>query len=74
MAALDAAGAALGSLGMLGFALCFAALVKAHVLLAFSAAFLAWTIVSGLAWLAWRYTRVHPRRALRTGARARVRN
>jgi len=49
-AALDAAGAALGSLGMLGFAVVFYELVSHSVAIAFAAATLAWLVVSVTAW------------------------
>ena len=46
-AALDAAGAALGALGMLAFAGVFLCLVERSVVAAFAAASLAWIVVSG---------------------------
>src|SRR5262249_46394272 len=49
-AALDAAGAALGAVGLLTFALVFSLLVKSNVLVAFSGGSFAWLIVSVAAW------------------------
>lgn len=49
-AALDAAGAGLGSLGLAAFAATFYALVAASVIRAFAAAILAWAAVSVSAW------------------------
>jgi hypothetical protein len=49
-AALDAAGAALGALGMLAFAGMFLWLVERSVAAAFAAASLAWIVVSVAAW------------------------
>jgi len=63
-AALDAAGAALGSLGMLAFAVCFLLLVRHSVALAFVTASGAWLAVSVCAW----WTRQHCRAALRRRA------
>jgi hypothetical protein len=60
-AAVDAAGAALGSIGMLAFAVCFALLVTSHAALAMPAASLAWFAAALLAWWGWRQLR----RALR---------
>jgi Protein of unknown function (DUF3147) len=56
-AALDAAGAALGSLGMLAFALTIWLLVERGATMAFLAALTAWTVVSVAAWWAWRHFR-----------------
>jgi hypothetical protein len=50
-AALDAAGAAMGSFGMLAFAAAFAVLVEQNALLAFPGAIAAWSGVSLCAWL-----------------------
>ncbi|MDN5004420.1 hypothetical protein ACFQZO_26600 [Bradyrhizobium sp. GCM10027634] len=50
-AALDAAGAGLGSMGLAAFAAVFCATVPASVIGAFAAAILAWTAVSVSAWL-----------------------
>jgi hypothetical protein len=58
-AALDAAGAALGALGMLAFALVFFLLVKASVFVAFVASSIAWLVVSMTAWYARRGMRPH---------------
>jgi FtsH-binding integral membrane protein len=49
-AALDAAGAALGALGLLAFACMFWLVVKTSVTAAFVAASLAWLVVSVTAW------------------------
>ena len=49
-AALDAAGAALGALGMLGFAIVFSLMVESSILIAFIGASLAWLVVSVAAW------------------------
>jgi hypothetical protein len=51
-AALDAAGAALGALGLLTFAAIFSSLVEGSVPAAFMGASLAWLIVSVAAWYA----------------------
>jgi hypothetical protein len=51
-AALDAAGAALGALGMLAFAVVFFILVKASISAAFVMASIAWLVVSMTAWWA----------------------
>jgi len=51
-AALDAAGAAFGALGLLAFAVVFSALVKVSVPAAFTGGSLAWLIVSAAAWYA----------------------
>lgn len=56
-AALDAAGAALGSIGMLGFALVFSQLVARNVPIAFLAAMMAWVVISVGAWWVWRHVR-----------------
>ncbi|MBR0875341.1 DUF3147 family protein [Bradyrhizobium tropiciagri] len=67
-AALDAAGAALGAFGMLAFAVVFWLLVEASVAGAFSAASLAWLVVSVAAWFVRRRLRVarRPRQAGKT--------
>ena len=52
-AALDAAGAALGSIGMLAFAVTFFLVVKRQTVIAFAAALCAWAIVAFLAWRVW---------------------
>jgi uncharacterized protein DUF3147 len=49
-AALDSAGAALGALGLLAFAVVFSSLIEASVPIAFMAASLAWLVVSVAAW------------------------
>jgi hypothetical protein len=56
-AALDAAGAALGALGMLAFAIVFWSTVKSSIPAAFVSASLAWLIVSVAAWYARRSMR-----------------
>ena len=60
-AALDAAGAALGSLGMLAFALTFRLLVERKETVAFIAALVAWTVISIAAWWIWRRIRAFRR-------------
>jgi hypothetical protein len=60
-AALDAAGAALGGIGLLAFAAVFFLLVEDSIWAAFAGALLAWAIVSVAAWYArrgWRIVRV----------------
>jgi len=49
-AALDAAGAGLGSIGLAAFAATFSALVAANVIGAFATAMLVWAVVSVAAW------------------------
>lgn len=56
-AALEAAGAALGSIGMLAFGLAFSLLVQQAQLMAFVAALAAWSVVSIAGWWAWRRAR-----------------
>lgn len=56
-AALDAAGAALGSIGMAGFAVAFWLLVKQDAPLAFAVALAAWAVISVAAWWTWRHVR-----------------
>jgi hypothetical protein len=51
-AALDAAGAALGTLGLLAFAIVFSALVKVSAWAAFTGASFVWLMVSVAAWYA----------------------
>ena len=63
-AALDAAGAALGAVGMLAFAIVFSVLVERSVVEAFAAASLAWLAVSVTAWFM--------RRKMRIARRARL--
>jgi hypothetical protein len=72
VAALDAAGTALGALGMLAFAAAFSLLVMRSILGAFFSASLAWLIVAVLAWYARRKIRsVHQARAAeKTGGSA----
>jgi hypothetical protein len=62
-AAVDAAGAALGALGMVAFAIVFAVVVKASIPGAFISASLAWLAVSVAAWQVRRKTRSVRRRA-----------
>jgi uncharacterized membrane protein len=57
-AALDAVGAALGSIGMLGFALVFTLLVERNALAAFALALVAWSVISVAAWWIWQHERV----------------
>jgi len=61
-AALDAAGAALGALGMLAFAIVFALMVERSVSAAFAGASLAWLVVSVAAWCVRRKMRSARRR------------
>jgi hypothetical protein len=63
-AALDAAGAALGGLGLLAFAAVFSSLVQSSIAAAFISASLIWLIVSVAAW--------YVRRKLRSVRRART--
>ena len=63
-AALDAAGAALGALGLLAFAIVFSLIVEGSVSAAFVGASLAWLIVSVAAWFA--------RRKMRSAGKARA--
>lgn len=63
-AALDAAGAALGSLGMLAFACVFSLMVESSIPAAFIGASLAWLAVSVAAW--------HARRKMRSVRRVRT--
>jgi hypothetical protein len=60
-AALDAAGAALGSLGMIAFALTFWLLVERGETMAFVAALVAWTAISVAAYWSWRHMRAFMR-------------
>ncbi|MCP3459614.1 DUF3147 family protein [Bradyrhizobium sp. CCGUVB23] len=57
-AALDAAGAAIGSIGMLVFALIFWLLVERYATTAFVLALSAWGGMSVLMWWIWRHFRV----------------
>lgn len=63
-AALDAAGAALGALGMLAFAIVFWWTVESSIATAFIGASLAWLTVSVAAW--------YLRRKMRSAGRARI--
>jgi hypothetical protein len=67
-AALDAAGAALGSIGMASFAFAFWLLVERQTLIAFAAALGAWVATSIAAWWIWRHV------ALRRGRAAQEQN
>jgi len=60
-AGLDAAGAALGSIGMLAFALTFWLLVERGAIIAFVAALAAWIGISVAAWWGWRHLRAAER-------------
>lgn len=66
-AALDAAGAALGSLGMLAFALTFWLMVERGAIIAFVAALAAWIVISVAAWWGWRHLRAAGRVSGRGG-------
>ncbi|MBV9561416.1 MAG: DUF3147 family protein [Bradyrhizobium sp.] len=69
-AAMDAAGAALGAIGLLAFALVFFLSVESSVPAAFVTASLAWAVVSVAAWYArrkWRHVR-HARTLRRRSA------
>jgi hypothetical protein len=66
-AALDAAGAALGSIGLAAFALVFHLAVGSSVAVAFMAALTVWAVVSVAAWWLRRKLRIvsrHPRRSV----------
>jgi hypothetical protein len=63
-AALDAAGAALGALGMLAFAIAFASMVERSIAVAFIGASLAWLAVSVAAWCVRRKMRSVRRRQI----------
>lgn len=56
-AALDAAGAALGSFGMMGFALALSLLAERLVSLAFMVATITWCVICLAAWWCWRRVR-----------------
>jgi MFS family permease len=60
-AALDAAGAALGSIGLAAFAAVFYVMVSASVVGAFATAILAWAMVAVLAWWVRRKLRISAR-------------
>lgn len=57
-AALDAAGAALGSVGMMGFALAVSLLAERLAALALTVATIAWCVICVAAWWAWRRVRL----------------
>lgn len=59
-AALDAAGAGLGSIGLAAFAATFYGLVTTNMIGAFAAAILVWAAVSGAAWWLRRRLRITP--------------
>ena len=63
-AALDAAGAALGALGMLAFAIVFSLMVERSITGAFIGASLAWLVVSVAAWCVRRKMRSVRRRQI----------
>jgi protein-S-isoprenylcysteine O-methyltransferase Ste14 len=63
-AALDAAGAALGALGMVAFAIAFWMLVGSSIASAFICAALAWLVVAVAAW--------HVRRQMRSAKKGRI--
>ena len=70
-AALDAAGAALGAVGLLAFAAVFSLLATSSVLAAFAGASLAWLVVSVAAWYLrrkWRPVRQTPKAEKATGS------
>ncbi|UWU75484.1 DUF3147 family protein [Bradyrhizobium huanghuaihaiense] len=68
-AAVDSAGAALGALGMLAFAMVFSLMAETSIAAAFMGASLAWLVVSVVAWYTWRKTRsVRRGRAERKGS------
>ncbi|WP_456843404.1 DUF3147 family protein [Bradyrhizobium sp. USDA 4486] len=65
-AALDAAGAALGSIGLAAFALVFHLAVESSVAVAFIAALTVWAVISVVAWWLRRKVRIisrNPRRS-----------
>ncbi|TYO64195.1 DUF3147 family protein [Bradyrhizobium hipponense] len=66
-AALDAAGAAWGSIGLVAFAAVFYLTAAASVLGAFAAALTAWAVVSVSAWWLRRKLRIVSHRARRSG-------
>jgi hypothetical protein len=71
-AALDAAGAALGSMGMLAFALVFSLLIERDISAGFIAALSAWAVVSVGAWRIWLHLRLSRGRARRASGRLRM--
>jgi ABC-type nickel/cobalt efflux system permease component RcnA len=56
-AAVDSAGAALGALGMLAFAIVFSLTAESSIAAAFMGASLAWLVISVAAWYLRRKTR-----------------
>jgi Protein of unknown function (DUF3147) len=68
-AALDSAGAALGSVGMFAFAVVFWLLVERSIAGAFAGASLAWSVVSIAAWYARRKIRSNRRTSAREKGR-----
>lgn len=56
-AAVNAAGATLGSIGLLAFALVNRALIERHPVIAFGAAAAVWMAGAALAWVGWRRIR-----------------
>ncbi|MDA9497473.1 DUF3147 family protein [Bradyrhizobium sp. CCBAU 11357] len=66
-AALDAAGAALGSIGLAAFAAIFYAIVEASAVFAFIAALTVWAIVSVSAWWLRRKLRIVSHKSRRSG-------
>jgi Protein of unknown function (DUF3147) len=54
-AALDAAGAMLGSLGLVAFALIISLLIESAPILALALATVAWFAVAVVAWMSWRW-------------------
>jgi hypothetical protein len=69
-AGVDAAGAALGSIGMLAFGLTFSLLVRRSAPIAFVAALVAWSVVSVVAWWTWRRARALARHRRITSAKS----
>jgi hypothetical protein len=68
-AALDAAGAALGSIGMLAFAIAFSLLAERNAIAAFVTALAAWCLVSIGTWWVWRHWRTtRPGRVEKSGS------
>jgi hypothetical protein len=63
-AALDAAGAVLGAIGMLAFAIVFSVTVQRSIAGAFIGASLAWLVVSAAAWCVRRKMRIVRRRQM----------
>ncbi|WP_314952290.1 hypothetical protein [Bradyrhizobium cosmicum] len=67
-AALDAAGAGLGSIGLVAFAAAFYVMVTASIVGAFATAILAWAMVSVSAWWLRRKLRITSRRKQSQGS------